>query len=267
MGTVRAASVKERLYRISLLRTFAVAAVCTAAARHFAYHGIVPRKMLGVVHNGIPLDRFPVRDTHTAAAARSTLGIDSEAIVIGTVGRLNWAKDQAMLIEAFSKMHARTPHARLVIVGDGELRDSLTQQIDDAGLNGAVLLLGDRNDVSRILPAFDIFTVTSVTEGYSIALLEAAAVGLPIVASDVGGNREIVRDGGTGLLVRERTADGFAVALDRLARDPDLRLSLASGAYAWAKSEAGLHAMVENYDRFYRSQIGGSLAANDEAAT
>jgi len=251
MGAVDTRSRKERLYRASLVRTAAVAVVCKTAADHFAVHQVAPDSLMQIVHNGIRLDRFARRNVPAVMAARATLAIPPDAFVIGTVGRLNWAKDHAMLIDAFSRMRERQARDRLVIVGDGELRESLLSQIATTGLDDAVKLAGDRSDVAEILHAFDVFAMTSVTEGYSIALLEAAAAGLPAVVSAVGGNAEIVQHGSTGLVVEMRTVEAFCTAFDRLAADVDGRRRMGESARAWAEEHGDLDSVVERYDALY----------------
>jgi len=253
MGAISGDRRKERLYRISLLRTSAVAVVCAAARDHFASNGLVPWHKLRVIRNGIRLDNFDSCDPIRRKKARMDLEIADDAYVIGTVGRLNWAKDQAMLIDSFAQMHPRQPGDKLVIVGGGELREHLEARIRSLALQESVLLLGDRNDVADILPAFDVFAATSVTEGHSIALLEAAATGIPVVASNVGGNAEIVQHRETGLLVEERSALHFARVLGELGQTPETRRQMGQRAHAWARTNAGLMQSVKAYERLYRS--------------
>ena len=207
MGSAQAGSVKERLFRMSLLRTAAVAMVCERAKDHFIANGMVPRRLAHVVLNGIRVEKFTTGSRTFArrgACLRSVCAQD--AFVVGTVGRLNWAKDQALLVNSFARLHEQLPLATLVIVGSGELRrgpGSADCRPRDRGHTCCSSAIAAT--CPSCCPAFDIFAATSVTEGYSIAFLEAAAAALPVVASDVGGNREIVQHGVTGLVVAERT--------------------------------------------------------------
>jgi len=214
---------RERLFRISLLRTAVVTVVCERIRDYVIANGIVPRRLARVVPSGIRVDAFVHGSARARTAAREQLGMPAAAFVVGTVGRLVDDKDHALLVDAFSRLTARFPHARLVAVGDGERRGALTAQIARLGVHAAVLLTGDRADVPALLPAFDVFAVTSRNEGYSVALLEAAAAGLPAVASDAGGNGEIVQDGSTGLVVTDRTPESFARAFESLAGAPEVR--------------------------------------------
>ena len=263
MGTAKVDRSRERLYRLSLCRTAAVAAVCSPAVDHFVEHRIAPRRKLHVVHNGIRLDKFSMIDRDEARSLRRRLEISENAFVAGTVGRLNWAKDQAMLIASFASMPGRSGDDRLIIVGEGELRAPLEMQIRDLGLQDSVLLLGDRNDVAALLAVFDVFVATSITEGYSIALLEAAAAGVPVIAADVGGNTEIVQDGTTGIVVRERTVECFVQALSALAVAPARREQMGHNARAWAAQHGSLARTVLDYEHLYSSVT--DLPRNDSS--
>ncbi|MEP7311041.1 MAG: glycosyltransferase [Pseudomonadota bacterium] len=251
---------KERLYRLSLLRTAAVAAVCEAAKRHFTIDGALPVAKVSVVRNGILCDRFAHGSARARAAARATLDMDPTALVVGTVGRLNWAKNHSLLLDGFAQLLAKHPGSRLVIIGEGELRPAIEVQIAARNLHSAVLLTGDRNDVAALLPAFDVFALTSTTEGYSIALLEAAASGLPVVATDVGGNAEIVQDGITGILCPASSVDGLVHALERLSQSPALRLEMGRRARAWVEQHGSVTAMLRGYDRLYAANATGSAS-------
>jgi glycosyltransferase involved in cell wall biosynthesis len=251
MGSTSATALKERLFRWSLVRTAAVAAVSEHARAHFVASGIVPQRLAHTVRNGIQVNAFTPAAAATRAAARARLGLPDGAYVVGTVGRLNWAKDHALLVDAFARLRGIGPGARLVLVGEGELRRDLEARILRAGLSEAVLLTGDRSDVAALLPAFDVFAMTSATEGYSIALLEAAAAGLPVVASDVGGNREIVQHGVTGIVVASRTPDAFARAMAELAAAPEHRERMGLRARAWVERHGSVAGMLDEYRALY----------------
>jgi glycosyltransferase involved in cell wall biosynthesis len=250
-----AAARKEQFYRLSLRRTTAVAAVCDAARRSFVSDNLAPASKLRVVRNGIDLGGLGTAASR--AEARARLGLDAGAFVVGTVGRLNPAKNHARLVEAFAILHASHPGCRLVIIGGGSLQAAIEKQVTECGLGSAVLLAGDRGDVPELLPAFDVFGLTSDTEGYSVALLEAGASGLPCVVSDVGGNAEIVQDGATGIVVRNATPAGFAEAFDRLASGPDMRRAMGAAARRWVEQQGSVAAMARAYDDFYSRAISG----------
>jgi glycosyltransferase involved in cell wall biosynthesis len=166
------------------------------------------------IYNGVDTDSFSPGDRHEAQNARSS-GIanrDRHGRPSGSV------KDHRGLI---GRSATGTRHdARLLIVGDGPCRAELEHLINELGLSSRVHLLGERDDIPRVLRALDIFTLPSLGEGISNVILEAMATGLPVVATRVGGNPELVRDGVTGFLVARRSADALAAALHRYVEDP-----------------------------------------------
>jgi glycosyltransferase involved in cell wall biosynthesis len=246
-----AAARKEQLYRFSLRRTAAVAAVCEAARHSFVAEGLAPAAKLHVVRNGIELAGFPARPDRVAARAR--LGLAERDFVVGTVGRLNPAKNHARLVDAFAQLRAGHPGCRLVIIGGGPQQAALAQQVGALGLDEAVVLAGDRGDVPALLPAFDVFALSSDTEGYSVALLEAGASSLPCVVSDVGGNAEIVQSGVTGSVVSEPSPAAFAAAFWQLAADAGLRRGMGEAARKWVEEHGSVTAMARAYENFYEA--------------
>jgi glycosyltransferase involved in cell wall biosynthesis len=179
------------------------------------------------------------------------LKLPEQTQIIGSVGRLNWAKDQVGLIRAFRFVRERRTDTALVLIGDGELRAELQQCAFDEGVAGSVYFLGDRSDVRELLQGFDLFVLSSLSEGYSMALLEASAVALPIVATDVGGNGEIVRDGSTGRLVPPSDSSALADAMLTLLREPRQAMTLGRAARAWVERHGSLETMAMRYARLY----------------
>ncbi len=146
-------------------------------------------------------------------AARQILGLDPEVPVCGHVGRMVGAKDQKTLISAFAKLRQRLPTAHLVMIGEGRLEESLRSQVKSLDLEGAVTFAGAQDQAVRLMPAFDLFVLTSVTEGFPRVLLEAMACRLPIVATDSGGIREALGDDVE--LCRAGDVEGISCALER----------------------------------------------------
>lgn len=251
MGAFDSASRRERLYRRSLFLTDAVVTVCEKARRDLQGSGLVAAGKLVAIPNGIRVERFAV--AYEAAHARlvACMGLSPGTRVIGTVGRLARAKHHAGLIAAFAEIAGRFPECVLAIVGDGELRGELEAQVRNLALERRVFLLGDRGDVGDLLAGFDIFAMSSLTEGYSIALLEACAAGLPIVASDVGGNAEIVRDGINGKLVPANSGAALSAALCGLLLDPALGAEMGRRGRTWALEQGSVAAMAARYDALY----------------
>lgn len=256
MGAVQPRSRGEWLYRRSMWRTDVVVAVCEAARARFADQGVRPRARLLAVPNGIRVETFAAANAERRAALRNVLGLAPGTRIIGTVGRLNPVKDQATLLQAFARVHAEAADTALVLVGDGALHAELQAQAGASGAGEAVHFLGDRGDVRQLLQGFDVFALSSRSEGYSMALLEACASGLPIVATDVGGNREIVADERNGLIVPAADATALASALLGLLRDPARAQRLGTAGRDWALREASVQAMAARYETLYRGGSG-----------
>jgi glycosyltransferase involved in cell wall biosynthesis len=254
MGAARPASRGEWLYRRAMVRTDVVAAVCEAARARFSQQGVRPRRRLLAVPNGIRVEDFSCASAERRAALRNVLDLATGMRIIGTVGRLNPVKDQTTLLRAFARVHAEFADTALVLVGDGPLRAMLEAQSVALGLGDAVRFLGDRGDVRQLLQAFDMFALTSLSEGYSMALLEACASGLPIVATDVGGNREIVVDGRNGLMVVPADEEAFAGAITALLREPGRAAQMGQAGRDWALREASISTMAARYDALYRDE-------------
>ena len=156
-----------------------------------------------------------------------------------------------MLISAMALIHASEPKARLVLIGDGPLRAELEALAKKLNLESVVCFLGDRSDVKDLLPGFDIFAMSSTTEGYSISLLEACASALPIIATDVGGNREIIVDGRNGYLVPPKVPTQFAEAALRLIRAPIDRADIGLRNRKFAEEAGSIRAMANRYEPLY----------------
>lgn len=240
----------RRLFLWSLRYTRGVAMVGQQVHDRFVNQGWVAPELAMTVLNGVPLDRFawsPARHLE----ARRRLGLSAEDQVVGTVGRLVGLKNQRLLIEVLPALLQRHPALKLVLVGWGELEDTLRAQAQALGVADRVLLTGARTDVADLTPAFDVFALPSQTEGISIALLEACATRLPIVATAVGGNPEIIHDGQTGVLIPSDDAPALQNALDTLLSDPAMALRLAQNANAWVQAHASLDSLTATYQQFY----------------
>ena len=252
---------QEWLYRQSLRGTDYAVAVCEAARQRLAADGMRPRRALLSVPNGIRLERFRPADDVARQSLVAELGLPTGSRIIGTVGRLQPVKDHALLLRAFAKVRVQVPEAALVIVGDGPLRAALEAQAEQAGLSDALRFMGDRHDVPRLLTGMEVFALTSTSEGYSVALLEACASSLPIVATDVGGNREIVRHGINGRLVPSGDTAAIATALIALLRGGEQAAAMGRAGYAWAQAEASFRTMAERYHGLYDVSSDLSSAA------
>lgn len=268
MGASNPASRKEWLYRRSMRMTDYVVGVCEAARQCFEDQGVRPRQSLLAVPNGIRLERFQATGAAGRATLAAELGWAPDSRIIGTVGRLQPVKNQQVLLRAFAQLRAGMPQAVLAIVGDGSLREPLERLAGELALGDAVRFLGDRSDVPRLLAGMEVFTLPSSSEGYSIALLEACAAALPIVATDVGGNREIVHEGRNGRLVAAGDPANLAEALRALLAMPEEATRMGQAGRDWALAEGSFRTMALRYERLYAGHpvSAGELAALTETA-
>jgi len=179
---------------------------------------VEPSKLITVL-NGV--DPYEFSPGGNRKSARMRLGVPQGGMHVGCVARLSPVKDHATMIEAFARLKAKRPDVHLTLVGDGSTRAELVRKVAWLGLDQAVTFAGSRLDIPEILPAFDVFALSSLTEGASLTLMEAAAAGLPIVATRVGGNSEIVEEQKSGILVPPRDPDAFSAALYEVLSRPN----------------------------------------------
>ncbi len=155
---------------------------CSQIAADWLFGPQIPRDRIRIMKNAIEIDKFQF-DPQKRRHIRQKLGVEDN-LILGTVGRLSYSKNQIFLIDLFEQFHRKTPQAKLLIIGDGALRNKLTEEICSKGLERDVLLLGWKTDVESYLQAMDVFLLPSRFEGSPISLIEAVAAGLPCVASD-----------------------------------------------------------------------------------
>lgn len=241
------------LYRASLWRTRRVAMVGTQVRDRFVGRGFVGEGKAEVVLNGIPFDRFAAAAA-TRASARAALGVAADALVAGCVGRLVPVKNHALLLDGLPWLRERHPRLHVVLAGDGPLDAELRAQAAALGVSDHVTI-GSRGDVAAVLPAYDVYVQPSLSEGLSIALLEAAAARRAIVATAVGGNPEIVEHGSRGLLVAPGDGRALREAIDALLTDAARREQLGANAQDWARANASIERMREAYAALYAQAL------------
>jgi glycosyltransferase involved in cell wall biosynthesis len=236
--------------RLTYGRNAAVIAVSDGVARSIRSR----RAPVEVVTHGADLGGVR-RGAAARAEARRELGLADGDVVVGTVGNFTAKKDQATLLRAMAVLGRDRPAIRLVLVGSGPLEAELTHQAADLGLAGRAAFVGSRHDVPELLPAFDVFALSSRFEGLPIALLEAMAAGLACVATSVGGIPEVITDGRDGLLVEPGDPDALAIALGKALSDDRLRAELGWRA-AERSADFQLWAAVRHIERIYLRALG-----------
>lgn len=202
------------------------------------------------IHNGVSIERFQAQMPLDAAS----IGLQGDGPLIGTVCRLEEpTKGLSVLLNAMALLKKSSGNLpfRLLVVGDGPARADLQQLCIQLGLAQEVAFSGGRQDVDRILPMLSLFVLPSLSEGFGIAIVEAMAAGLPVVASAVGGIPEIVLHGKTGLLVPPGNAAALAQAVDQCMSDPQLRRSFGLKGREIARERFSLQAAVRRHEELY----------------
>ena len=184
---------------------------------------------------------------------RHELGVPDDCLAVVNVANLTPKKNHELLLDAFAQLHKTAPNSQLVLVGQfADRKAVLREYAARLGLENAVLMTGPRTDVPRIVKAMDVFALSSTFEGLPIALLEAMALGKPVVCTSVGGIPRVICDSQDGFLVPSGDADLLAERLERLALDPRLREKLGAAACARVRSQFDISVMVQRVEQVYR---------------
>ncbi len=242
------------LYGLSLLRTYRVAGVCNVTTAMLQRQFPLFSGKILTVHNGIVLDNYQERNSRSHQALVKMLGVPANALLITIVARLNRVKNHSMLLHAFQLVREAVPESQLIVVGDGELRKILESEAQQLGISQYTVFLGDRRDVPFLLSGMDVFALSSTEEGYSISLLEACASALPIVATNVGGNSEIVENNINGFLVANDDADAFAQQLVAILTDASKRQEFGQNARKWVEQKSSVQVMHRQYEKIYSNE-------------
>ena len=206
-----------------------------------------PAERITIVPNAIDLERF--RPQPRPLGSRT----------VAMVGRLVQQKNPLLFVAAAAALHARMPDARFVLIGDGPLRGQIQAAVDAAGLGAACRLAGERSDVHELLRQADLFWLTSDWEGLPNAVIEALACGLPVVATNVGGTGDVLRDGHEGFLVAPGDRDALVARSIAIFSDPALQARMRTAARARAET-FGIDAMVRATHAVYARALAGRAA-------
>ena len=214
----------------------------------------VPASRIAQVYNGVDSALFHPTKEHRDAVPHPNFDGPGR-FVIGSVGRMQGVKDPLTLARAFVRLLQAVPGAeqrlRLVMIGDGPLRERARMLLAEAGAGEYAWLPGERNDIARIMRSFDLFVLPSLAEGISNTILEAMATGLPVLATAVGGNPELVQAGVTGTLVPRNDPESMASAMRAYAESPELCRRHGTEARRTIERRFGMEAMVDAYMTIY----------------
>jgi glycosyltransferase involved in cell wall biosynthesis len=239
--------------RMLAAKTDAVVAVSKDVKRYMVETVGIADNRIQVVYNGVNTSRFKF-NSDARARIRSELQLADADVVAGVVARLEPIKAHAYLLDSMSIVQRTNPNVRLLVVGNGGLRNVLEDKVKTFGLSNAVFFLGERQDIPEILSALDFYVLPSENEGMNLSLLEAMSVGLPVVARNVGGNSEIVRHGETGFLVPGNGEDAFAESLLRIAGDAETRRRMGTAGNRRVLSFFDQARTVDTYRALYSGE-------------
>lgn len=250
---------RNRARRVLSLFTDRMVAVSDQLRRWLIDDVGIRESKVGVLKNGVDAEKF--QRSSDRETLRRSHGYSPDDIIVGTVGRLDPVKNQAALLEMVYALSPAHPTLRVAIVGDGPEREALAREIVHRNLRSTAALLGHRDDISAMLSMLDVFVLPSLGEGMCNTILEAMAVGLPVVATRVGGNPELVDDGTTGQLVPVRDAGALAQAIGRYASDERLRRDHGAAGRKRVLEEFTLQGMAERYTQLYEKEVGRKRCA------
>lgn len=241
-------------------------ALSTPTQRYLVERVGVPQGRVTNICNGVDIERFHPPGDRAAVRAGLAAGdpvaqtlLAPDAFIVGAVGRLAEVKNPLLLVAAFAAVRRRNAafanKARLALIGDGQLLSAVRAQVQVQELSPVTWLPGSRDDVPACLQAFDLLCLPSLAEGISNAILEAMASGLPVIATDVGGNQELVTDGLTGTLVPSGEIDAMADAIETHFTNPSLAAGIGAAARDSAVRQFSIGAMVDQYHGVYARQL------------
>ena len=206
-----------------------------------------------VIYNGIDPQMCAVGDR---PVARRTMGAAEDEQLVLQVARFHPVKDHETALQAFARVLEHQPRTRLVLVGDGPLRADMAELAIELGIAPQVTFMGARQDVAALLPGADVFMLSSLSEGISVTLLEAMGARLPIVATAVGGNPEVVGHGRNGLLSPRRDSEAIGRNLLAMLRDEQMRIDAGEAGFNRLLKHFTQAQMHDSYETVYRSMLG-----------
>lgn len=244
---------REPVFKFASKRRNRVIAVSEYVKEFMVQNGDVPADRIDVVHNGTP---FADAEYESDQPVAQELGLPAEARMIALVARVAAEKGHDLAIEAMAKVHAKHPDAHLLFVGRCEdgIEETLGSQIKELGLESVIHFTGNRNDVARLVDAMEFTILPSNIESCSLVAMESMARQRPVVASNVGGLKEVIADGKTGILV-EKDADRLAEGMIRLLDNPELSKTMGEAGKQRVLENFTMERMIEKVEKVYERAL------------
>lgn len=251
----------RRLVNAILVRrlTHAVVAVSRDVQRRLVRYEGLDGEGIEVIHNGVA--ETPPVDAASRRQARLALGLGVDDFVVGTVGRFDPVKNLRMLVAAMAVVAPEVPNLKGLLIGAGPDWEDIRGRVADAGLSKRILMTGHRDEARVLVAAMDLFVLSSLSEGTSLALLEAMAAGVAVLVTDVGGNPEVVLDNVTGWVIPSGDEAALAAAIRCAARDPEACRRMGDAGRLRFEEEFTLEAMIGKYRKLYEGLPGAPFRA------
>ncbi len=212
----------------------------------------IPRRNMMTIINGVDIARID----SSGKLSRKDWNIGENTKVLGTVSRLSAIKNHRLFLRTLKRLTAMGRDMKLIIVGDGPERASLEQFTRELGVQDAVIFTGERLDAVRFFSLFDIFVLPSLSEGISMTILEGMVSNTPVIASNVGGNNELITDGVNGFLFESENLDGLVQTILRVADHPEDARNAVRQSRQKVEREYSFERMVSQYEEIYHSAVG-----------
>lgn len=244
------ANIQMFVYRPMIRRVATVVFGCEAQLKMWCDRYKLGRERCEVIYNGVDENRFrPEFDAKSVGHSPVSISFEDTDFVIGAIGQLRLEKNHIELIDLMTRLRKEYPHVRLVIVGHGPERSALDKVVEASGCRDRIVLLGQVSDIRAVLERLDVFVLPSISETFSNAVLEAMATQTPVILSDTGGSREMVRHGYDGYIYEQGNVDELQSLVERLVNDRQLRDALGKTARATILERFTIAKMIREYQR------------------
>lgn len=241
-------------YKLAMLLCSQMIAVSEDLRKYFTKElKLTNTSKIVTIYNGIDLNKYTVNNSHRNIHNKP--GISPNTLIAGIVGSLFVVKGIPYLLEAIKKVITYFPNFRLLIVGEGDQESILKKKVVSLGLQNIVNFLGFRNDIPEVLNLFDIYICSSSSEGLSLSILEAMAMEKPVIATEVGGNPELIVHGKNGYLVPPRDPEKLAEKILVLLKNKNLREQMGKMGRKIVEEKFSIKAMIDNYQNLYKKLL------------
>lgn len=228
-----------------------VIAISDAVKEHLMQDFNLDEHNIRVIHNGVDIAKSKLQNLECRIEIKNKLGL-GDGPLVGIVARLSDVKGHSFLIQAMKIVLEKIPSAQLLIVGEGKEKEKLIALTQRLGIEKSVFFIPVVTDTQRMLSLMDLFVMPSLKEGLGLALMEAMGMGLPVIGSDVGGIKNLIKDGYNGLLVKPKDTQALALTILELLQDSKMRQVLGNQAHIFIKENFSSEKMISQTEKVYK---------------